>query len=291
MTRRLAGRGTSGHARRPPGTRGPRGTPGPRGPRRASAGISPLRAGAALVLLLSALAIYGVGASSAFAYRRLEIEGPAKGDRLTTDAAVATTLALTPGGPNLFLLATDTLEARLRGLTTLAGAEVTVHLPDTVHVRLQERDPILAWAVGSQRFLLDRDGLLFSAVPLDDDGPTARIPLVEDNRSASTSLAVGALLDPVDFDAATRLAGIRPAEDLASSASSLSLTLDDEQGFVMTARPTRWVAIFGFYTPNLRQTTIIPRQLQALRSLLAGRETKVATVYLADENGGTYVPR
>ena len=43
--------------------------------KRASAGLSPVRAGAALTMLLAAFAIYGVGASPAFEFGELRIEG------------------------------------------------------------------------------------------------------------------------------------------------------------------------------------------------------------------------
>ena len=42
--------------------------------RRASAGLSAVRAGAALAMLVSAAAIYGVGASSAFDYTKLQLD-------------------------------------------------------------------------------------------------------------------------------------------------------------------------------------------------------------------------
>ena len=43
--------------------------------KRASAGLTPVRAGAALAMLLSAFAIYGVAASPAFEFDELRIEG------------------------------------------------------------------------------------------------------------------------------------------------------------------------------------------------------------------------
>src|SRR5438132_6737080 len=92
--------------------------------RRASAGLSPVRAGAAFVLLLSALGIYGVGASSAFAYRQLDFEsGPAS---YTSREVVLATLGLDAASPNLFLLRTDALAQRLLSLPAVTGASVSV---------------------------------------------------------------------------------------------------------------------------------------------------------------------
>ena len=58
--------------------------------RRASAGLSVVRAGAALAMLASAGAIYGVGASSAFVYSNLRVEGVVYADPAAAEAAIAT---------------------------------------------------------------------------------------------------------------------------------------------------------------------------------------------------------
>ena len=49
--------------------------------------------------------------------------------------------------------------------------------------------------------------------------------------------------------------------------------------------------MFGFYTPSLRTTDLIPGQVRLLRSLLAGREATIKRVVLASQTDGTYVPR
>jgi hypothetical protein len=101
---------------------------------------------------------------------------------------------------------------------------------------------------------------------------------------------VGESIDPVDFDAATRLGSIVP-KDLESAAKSLVVTVSDANGFVLSPFPRTWVAIFGLYTPSLRTPAMIPGQVRLLRSLIAGREASVARVILADENSGTFIPR
>jgi len=58
-----------------------------------------------------------------------------------------------------------------------------------------------------------------------------------------------------------------------------------------TSRPGSWSAVFGFYTPSLRTTEMIPGQVRLLRSLLIGRESLVDRVILASESDGTYTPR
>ena len=49
--------------------------------------------------------------------------------------------------------------------------------------------------------------------------------------------------------------------------------------------------MFGFYTPTLRTTALIPGQVRLLRSLLYGQEAKVLRVVLADDRSGTFIPR
>jgi hypothetical protein len=118
----------------------------------------------------------------------------------------------------------------------------------------------------------------------------AGLPQVVDRRAASPGLSVGARLDPVDVDAATRLASLTPAQ-LGSGFEQLRVIVTDEHGFELRAQPGGWTAIFGFYTASLRTTGIIPGQVRLLGELLEGREPTIQSVILADENDGTYVPR
>jgi len=253
--------------------------------RRASAGLSTIRAGAALAMLVSAAAIYGVGASAAFDYTRLQVDGLV----FTDDAAVEAALA-DARGENLFRLQTGPLQAGLETLPTVARAQVDVRLPGTLAVTIEERDPVLIWQTGQRRFLADAEGLLFALLAGDAPPQAADLPVVDDRRPASVGLSVGWHLDSVDVDAATRLASLLPA-DVGSSAVALAVAVTDENGFVVATKPTGWSAVFGFYTPSLRTAEIIPGQVRLLRSLLIGREQLVERVILASETDGTYVPR
>lgn len=253
--------------------------------RRASAGLSTVRAGAALAMLVSAAAIYGVGASPAFDYVRMDVNDL----RLTDAAAVEATLA-DARGENLFRLATGPLAAELETLPTVAHARIDVRLPGTLAVTIEEREPVLVWKVGEERFLADAEGALFALVGEAPAPVVADLPVVDDRRAAAASLAVGSVLDPVDLDAATRLASLAPG-DVGSAAVGLDVAATDENGFVVATRPAGWSAVFGFYTPSLRTTELIPGQVRLLRSLLTGREQTVERVILASETDGTYVPK
>ena len=246
--------------------------------------LSPPRAAALLGLLASAGALYGLALTPAFTLARTDIPEL----RWTTREAAASAIA-TPDGTNLFRLRTAPIEARLRALPGVADANVSVSLPDTLVVEIQERQAILDWAVGDVRFLVDRTGVLFAVAPADGTA-AAGLPAITDSRATSARLAVGSTLDPVDMDAATRLGSLVPI-DLESSATSLVVAVTDANGFVVGTVPRSWIAVFGLYTPSLRTPAIIPGQVRLLRSLLAGREEAIERVILADEDSGTFIPR
>lgn len=254
--------------------------------RRASAGLSPVRAGAALALLVSAAAMYGVANSSAFATAHVDIDGAV----YTVPADIETAMAPAEG-MNLFALSTRPLMDRVLDLPTVAGATVSVRLPDTIAVRIEERVPILVWELGARHYLVDVDGHLFARIDAEQPpAAAAALPRIQDRRAGSVGLAIGRTLDPVDLDAARRLASLVPA-DVGSEADRLVVVVNDQHGFVVTGQPVGWRAIFGFYTPSLRTTELIPGQVRLLRSLLIGREQLVERVILASETDGTFVPR
>lgn len=275
---------------RPPGRRTTpiRGaTPLRRGPRirRASARPSPIRAGAALAVLAGAAAIYGLVGSSAFGFGTLDLEG----QRWTARSAIETAIDL-PDGTNLFGVSTEPIESALEALPAIQEASVSVALPETLVVRIEERVPILVWQVGERRFLADRAGWLLAELGGPAVETPAGLPTIVDQRTAARRLRVGTTIDPVDLQAATQLASLRAA-DVGSTAASLAVRVTDESGFVVAARPEGWTAVFGFYTASLRTTDIIPGQVRLLRSLLAGREATVERVILASEDDGTFTER
>jgi hypothetical protein len=193
-------------------------------------------------------------------------------------------------GTNLFQVQTGPIEARLAALPAVASARVSVALPHALTITITERVPILIWQIGDNRYLADGAGVLFAAVGAGAAG-AAQVPTVVDRRVVSLgSVILGATLDPVDFDAATRLGSIVPAQ-VGSAAAGLHVWVDDTDGFTMTAGAGAWTAVFGFYSPSVRSPDLIAGQVQLLKSLLADREPKVARIYLAGDRSGTYVPK
>ena len=253
--------------------------------RRASAGMSTARAGAALAMLVSAAAIYGVGASPAFNYTKLQIDGVVFTDKTKVESTLAAAR-----GENLFRLATGPLQAELEAMPTVEHARVDVRLPGTLAVTIEEREPVLIWQVGDRRWLADAGGDLFALAGGDLPQEAAGLPVIDDRRAGSILLGLGSQLDAVDVDAATRLASLKPS-DVGSSAVALAVAATDENGFVLTTKPGAWTAIFGFYTPSLRTTALIPGQVRLLRTLLFGRESQVERVILASDTDGTFTSR
>lgn len=263
-----------------------------RGPRRASAGLSSGRAAAALVLVLVVGAGWGLIASEAFTVTDVDV----KGMDLTPAAAVTTALSLPSPAPNAFTLATEPLGARLGKLPTIASVEVRLLLPGTLRVRLEEREPILAWRTVDRTLLIDRDGRVL--LDAEDPGATdaaraaaATLPTVDDRRVGLVVPGPGATIDALELDVATRLLSLRPA-DVGSGAAGLVVAVDDADGWIVQPSvDDPWTAVFGLYTVELRRPDLVPGQVRLLRSLLSGQERKILRIVLADAENGTFLFR
>ncbi len=255
--------------------------------RRASARLSPVRAGALLVMLTVAGVMYGLAATPAFGFERLEISGAA----ITPEEVVRDRLGLADG-TNLVGLSTQPIVERLRELPSVRDATVSVGLPNVVRVVLHERRAVVLWGVGTHRFAVDETGFVFADVAADapEDSAVAAIPVVTDERVDSARLDVQSTIDPVDLDAATRLASLDPTQ-IGSSAKALAVIVTDERGFTISTGPKGWLAVFGKYGRSQRTPALVPGQVQLLSKLLAGREPTLETIILADDHDGTYIPK
>jgi len=247
--------------------------------------ISPARAAGLLGMLVAGVALKLLTGAATFGLTEIDQSTL----RWTAADAVLASVQV-PEGTNLFQIQTAPIEARLAALPAVAQARVSVALPHALTITISERVPILVWQVGDNRYLADKAGVLFAAVDAAAAG-AAQVPTVVDRRAVSpSSVVLGATLDGVDFDAATRLGGLVPG-DVGSAAAALHVWVDDTDGFTMTAGAGTWTAVFGFYSPSVRSPDLIAGQVQLLRSLLADREATVARIYLAGDRSGTYVPR
>ena len=254
--------------------------------RRVSAGIAPARVGAILGLAVAIGGLYALTTADAFAIKKTDITGTV----WTSQAEILDALAM-PARPNAFEVSTAELTDRLAAITAVRVASVRIVLPETLAVAVTEREPLIAWHVGSHRYLVDSAGLLFAELRDDaDPAASAALPQVDDQRSTDVTFATGSRVDAVTLDAALRLGSLTPA-DVGSTAKRLAIRLDDTDGFSIAAMPGGWTAVFGFYTPTLRTTDLVPGQVRLLRSLIYGREAGVLRIVLADDRSGTYIPR
>jgi len=261
--------------------------------RRASAGPVAGRVLAGLVLVASAAALYGMTASPAF---RLREDGViVRGADFTGEAAILSAIGLDGDArPNLFTLDTSRLATNLLALPAVDAdrsdaASVRVALPDRLVVEVRERVPVLVWQIGDRRLLVDVHGVVVSELATE---AVSDLPVVADERSASTGLAIGDRIGESDLEVARRVAALTPAF-LGSTAQALETRITEKEGFVLHSTPKAWRAVFGIYTPTLRGPDLVETQAQCLSSVLAGQEATISVVYLFPDGGrcGTFLPR
>jgi len=191
-------------------------------------------------------------------------------------------------GLNLFRVPTLALEERIGELPAVRSAEVRAILPDTLLIRLVEREAVVVWASAAGAWLVDDEGRLFATATIDPDG-SLPAPLVTDRRTEATS-GTGARLDPTDLAIVRSLGALTPAM-LGSRAPALALSIEETDGWVLEV-PGAWHAVFGVYTPTARPVGLIPAQVRCLAGLVAGREEALERIVLAPgaQTCGTYVP-
>lgn len=269
---------------------------------------------AALVLLASGGALYGLTTSPVFALDpgSIEIEGLRYTDPVVARAA----LELQQGThPNLFHVPTARLEAALMTVPTVRAASVRTRLPDELLVSVQERVPILRWRQTGGEWLVDVDGAVLAQAPAGEE-----LPLVDDRRGTAvsaapaapagprasvvpvpasapatlrvtaTELAPGALISSLDLEVARVLGAVTPAH-LAEAGSTLALSVTDADGWVMES-DSGWRAVFGHYAPESRPPGSIQGQLTCLRALLLSEKAVAdVTLSLSDDGCGTFRSR
>lgn len=247
-------------------------------------------AGLALLLACSG-AIGWLLTSDDFALDNVALE--LSGLRYSDAAAVRGAIGLPASGTtNVFLLNTTQMRRALAALPAVASIDVRATLPHRLVVAIVERVPVLMLGHDRQTYLVDADGVVLEQRP-SDALALSDLPLVDDRRAEQAiDIIVGQPLSAIDGRAMLELGALTPAL-LESSAATLSVSVDDVDGYVVSAAPIGWRAVFGHYTPNLRPPDMIALQVQCLRTLLASGEAAIETIYLAPqgERCGTYLPR
>jgi POTRA domain-containing FtsQ-type protein len=242
---------------------------------RASTVFTRARLVAAGMLLVTTAALHQLTTSPVFALDPTTVT--IAGLRYTDADAARDSLGL--GGDqrlNLFRLRTSDLERSLSSLPTISRAEVRVVLPDAMYVSVVEREPILGWRSGDRVLLVDVSGTVLAIASTAD----IAMPVIEDRRANAPQLEVGSTLAALDLEVARLLGAVGP-EQVGSTAPSVSLVVEEADGWVLEVADG-WRAVFGHYTVAARPpSTTIPEQVACLRGLLADRESRIESVTLA----------
>ena len=263
-----------------------------RGPRLTPGAAARLRAIALGALLVAAFLLPPVAArANLTTVGHISVVGTLL---LDPDAVVAA--ANIPVGSSLLAVNLRAAEEAVAALPLVASVRVSAGLPDGIQIRVREKSLLLRWQIGDLVYAITESGELLGDTTRLNLAPTAAAalaaaPLLYDDREGSPLLAVGQLT-ATELDVATRLASLT-SEDLGTGATALTLRLLSDFGFVVqaTGPSIEWNAVFGIYSATIRPTSMIPGQVRLLRSLLAGRETRLGWVILADDQAGTYTAK
>ena len=263
-----------------------------RGPRLTPGSAAQLRRLALGALLLASFLLPPVAArASLTTVNQISVVGT---QLLDPDAVIAT--ANIPIGSSLLGVNLRAAEEAVAALPLVASVRVSAGLPDGIQIRVREKSLLLRWQIGDRVYAVSESGELLGEAATLDLAPSAAAalaaaPLLFDDRTSSPLPTVGQLT-ATELDVATRLASLTP-EDLGTTATTLTLRLLSDFGFVVeaTGPSIEWNAIFGIYSATIRPTNMIPGQVRLLRSLLAGRESRIGWVILADDQAGTYTAK
>jgi cell division septal protein FtsQ len=191
------------------------------------------------------------------------------------EAEVRAHLAGLERSPNAFRVRASEIVSRLQDLPAVISATAQVHLPHSVSIEVQERQPLFVWSDGTKRLLVDDEGVLFAAARGEEPG----LPVVEDGRLTQTPLQTGSRLPVADLVVMRQLLALTP-ERLNSTAERLELRVDELDGYVLES-DLDWQAVFGHYTATLQPPSVVPRQVQCLSWLLAAHERTLERTHLA----------
>lgn len=124
--------------------------------------------------------------------------------RVSRDAA-ARALGATRGMP-IFAFKPFAAKTRLESLKWVRAATVERRLPDTIYVRLAEREPLALWQSGNRLALIDREGVIITRHNL---GRYRTLPLVVGANAAAHAESLIEILRARPIVADTTTAAIR----------------------------------------------------------------------------------
>jgi hypothetical protein len=195
-----------------------------------------------------------------------------RGERFTSPLALDQIIDGYRGVP-LLTVDADLLRRRLTELPAVADVQVTMQLPGELRVNVTEKRPAFIWRTTAVQLVAAADGSIITELLLSDEPDAALrgLPVVQDDRFASRALTVGDALPAAELRVARRLSALDP-ELLGSRARRLSVSVDDEFGFLITSPHPAWRAAMGFYQLDPREDRAsadarLEQQLAAIRTL------------------------
>jgi cell division septal protein FtsQ len=171
------------------------------------------------------------------------------GNRMV-DTSTLAQLAAVQGQP-IWEIDPGEVAARLQTHPYIAGASVTLHLPDQVHIEVSEPRHVLTWEAGAQRYAIDPDGHL---TPLMASASISVTSIIHDWRTTLPS--ADAHIPPTVVELAQVLLVRVPAE---AGLAIDTLAWDPVHGLVVITPDGR--ALFW------GDSTALDRQLQVVEAL------------------------
>jgi cell division protein FtsQ len=207
--------------------------------------------------ILADASTYMLQASAALGFRVVDIrvEGRATTDRET----ILEALNARPGTP---ILAIDPTRAkqRLESLPWVRSAVIERRFPDTIYVRLVEREPMALWQHGGKLDLIDRTGTVIPVPRLDR---FAKLPMVVGEDAAAHAAELLAMLATQPDLAARVTAAIRVG------GRRWNLRLDNSIDVLLPAEDP--AAAWADLARLQRNSAILQRDVQAIDMRLPDR--------------------
>ena len=190
-------------------------------------------------------------------------------------------------GQDIFLLSRSALVARLEALPLVASASVSIQLPDSVTVTVQERVPVLLWQSGKTIFGIGQDGVVIA--PLSELSGTDRLALVVDKRQAA-GMHPGTRLPAADiafveqvFAQLPEIEGVAPftleyVDRVKEGTQSVPANQAGSGSYVIVSE-NGWLAYLGD-AQNSNSLTNRLQELQQILSMTRQQHMQLATIDL-----------
>jgi len=110
------------------------------------------------LLLGAAWLVYDCASSDHFRVRSVHVQG----NVLLSQSEIVD--AARVAGANIFWVDRSQVAARLSVLPLVQHVDIGATLPDTIDLRIVERQPAAFWTSGDQSYLVDREGVILKVV-------------------------------------------------------------------------------------------------------------------------------